>query len=132
MNSIQRVTQGPLKHPLVAGVFYGFIWLALEALALSILLSTGSAGEDNLVRYTYLVHSIACLFGGFTSGRRSGKKGWYFGGITGVIYMLLVLIIAFLAVDVKLGLDKWLLVLAAFAVGSLGGIIGVNMKKGRK
>lgn len=131
MNTVQRVTQGRWNHPVIAGVFYGFIWLAVEALALSVLLTASSTGEENVVRYTYLVHGIALFIAGFTSGKRSGKKGWYYGGLTGVIYMLLILLIAFLSLDVRLGVDKWLLLLPAFATAALGGIIGVNMKKSK-
>lgn len=129
MNTVQRVTQRPMNHPIVAGVCYGFIWLALEALALSVLLSAGSAGEDSLVKYTYIVHTIALIIGGFTAGKRSGKRGWYYGGITGALYMLIVLLIGFLAMNVTLGLDKWILLAASFVVSAIGGIIGVNMKR---
>jgi len=131
MNTVQRVSKGSLSHPLAAGVFYSFIWLALEALVLSVLITTGSVGEDNPVRYTYVVHGIALFIGGIIAGRRSGHKGWYHGGITGFIYMLLVLLIAFLAVDAKLSFDKWMLVIVAFAVGAIGGMIGVNLKKSK-
>lgn len=129
MNTVQRITQRPMYYPIVAGVCCGFIGLALEALILSVFLNAGPTGEDSLVKYTYIVHAIALLIAGFTAGKRSSNRGWYNGGITGSLYMLIVLLIGFLAMNVSLSWDKWILILLAFVVSAIGGIIGVNMKK---
>ncbi|MCE5171719.1 TIGR04086 family membrane protein [Paenibacillus profundus] len=129
MNAIQRVSHWKVSHPLLAGVVYAFVWMALGALALSVMLYSSSASEDDMISYTYIVHAIALFIGGWISGRRSGKKGWYYGGITGLCYSMLVLLIGFLAMDAGLSGTKLLLVLIAFCIGALGGIIGVNMSR---
>lgn len=129
MNAIQNVTRWKLGHPLLAGIVYAFVWMALGALALSVLLYSSSASEDEMKGYIYIVHCIALFIGGWISGKRSGKKGWYYGGMTGIAYALLVILIGFLAMDAGVSLQKFVQTIAAFAVSAIGGIIGVNMSK---
>ncbi|MCM3289041.1 TIGR04086 family membrane protein [Paenibacillus sp. MER 180] len=129
MNAIQNVTRWKLGHPLVAGIVYAFVWMALGALALSVLLYSSSTSEDEMKGYIYIIHCIALFIGGWTSGRRSGKKGWYYGGMTGIFYVLLVMLIGFLAMDAGVSVQKLVQTVAAFAVSAIGGIIGVNMSK---
>ena len=79
--------------------------------------------------YTYIVHGIAAAFGGLTAGRRATSKGWYQGSLTGAFYGIIVLLIGFLALDsAPSGVDL-LWVLAAAAIGALGGMFGVNLQK---
>lgn len=103
----------------------------MGALALSVLLYSSSATEDKTLGYIYLVHIIALFIGGWTAGRRSGRKGWYYGGLTGFCYAMLVLVIGFLAMDAGITLQKLILVAAACACGALGGIFGVNMSRNK-
>ncbi|MCR8846001.1 TIGR04086 family membrane protein [Paenibacillus sp. SC116] len=132
MNAMQRFSSGKLSHPLLAGIGYAFLWLAIGALALSILLVATSTQEDNLTKYSYFVHGFALLIGGWTSGKRSGRKGWYYGGVTGILYALLVFVIGFLALDMQWDAIKWIALAAAFGLSALGGIFGVNVSKDSK
>ncbi|WP_374019648.1 TIGR04086 family membrane protein [Paenibacillus thiaminolyticus] len=131
MNALQRVSQWKPNHPILAGIVNSFIWMAMGALALSVLLYSSSANEDKTLSYIYLVHIIALFIGGWTAGRRSGRRGWYYGGLTGFCYAMLVLIIGFLAMDAGISLQKLILVAAACACGALGGIFGVNMSRNK-
>lgn len=129
MSTFERVGQWKLGHPVLAGLCNAFIWLGLGALALSVLLVASSSSEEGSAAYVYLIHGFALLVGGWSAGRRSGRKGWYYGGLTGLLYMLLVLMIGFLAMDAGLSWNKALYILLSFAAGGIGGMIGVNMKK---
>ncbi|CAH8708487.1 TIGR04086 family membrane protein [Paenibacillus thiaminolyticus] len=131
MNALQRVSQWKPNHPILAGIVNSFIWMAMGALALSVLLYSSSANEDKTLSYIYLVHIIALFIGGWTAGRRSGRRGWYYGGLTGFCYAMLVLIIGFLAMDAGISLQKLVLVVAACACSALGGIFGVNMSRNK-
>lgn len=129
MSSFQRVGQWKLSHPILAGLCSAFVWLGLGALALSVLLVASSSSEEGASTYVYLIHGFALIVGGWSAGKRSGKKGWYYGGMTGLFYMILVLMIGFLAMDAGLDWNKALYMLLSFAAGGLGGVVGVNMKK---
>ncbi|UHA74329.1 TIGR04086 family membrane protein [Paenibacillus sp. 481] len=129
MNTVQHVSKWKFGHPILAGVTYAFIWMALGALALSVLLFSNSTNEESLTKYTYIIHTFALLIGGWTAGRRSRYKGWYYGGLTGLLYALLIFIIGFLAMDSDFNGLRMILLIAAFGVSALGGIFGVNTKK---
>lgn len=128
MNTTQNVTRWHLNRPILAGLVYAFVWMSAGIFTLSILLYISSISEDELKSYIYIVHCTALFIGGWASSRLSGKKGWYYGGITGLGYALLILLTGFLAMDAKFNLQKLIYLIVAFVVGALGGTIGVNMK----
>ncbi|MGG6313584.1 TIGR04086 family membrane protein [Paenibacillus macerans] len=129
MHLIRRLFGFRLSQPTVAGLWYGFLWMMIGALILSLLLQGEVLEELELTLYTYLVHAAAVLFGGIVSGRRAKQKGWYQGAITGFLYVVLLLLISFLAMDTSLGLSDWLLILPGLAIGAFGGMIGVNLTR---
>ncbi|MGO4546171.1 TIGR04086 family membrane protein [Paenibacillus sp. 2TAB23] len=130
MSSVKQAVKPPLiASPLLAGVLFSIIWLAAGALLLSLLLHFTGMKESSLATNALLVHGFAALAGGFTSGRRSESKGWYNGGLLGLIYGAIVIIISFLASDASLTLHSALLLGASLLAGAFGGMIGVNMKK---
>ncbi|MNJ33697.1 hypothetical protein D3C77_283850 [compost metagenome] len=129
MDFIRRLLSFRLSHPTLSGLWYAFLWMMIGALVLSLLLQTGALEEHNLTWHTYIVHTVALLCGGLTSGKRAGHKGWYQGSLTGLFYAILILCISFLALDNPLGFYDLTLLLPALLVGALGGMFGVNLRK---
>ncbi|WP_054027257.1 TIGR04086 family membrane protein [Bacillus sp. FJAT-28004] len=130
MSSVKQAPKPPLiASPLLAGVLFSIIWLAVGALLLSLLLHFTGMKESSLPTNAMLVHGCAALAGGFTSGRRSERKGWYNGAILGLLYGSIVIIISFLASNASVSVHSLLLLGAALLAGAFGGMIGVNMKK---
>jgi putative membrane protein (TIGR04086 family) len=101
----------------------------IGALVLSFFLWMSDLREQELSTYTYVVHGLSLLIGGFIAGKRSGEKGWYYGGLTGIVYGLLVLLIGFLALDASFNWKDSLQLLIAFLLSALGGIFGVNTQR---
>jgi putative membrane protein (TIGR04086 family) len=130
MHLIRRIFGMRMSQPTVAGLWYGFLWMMIGALILSLLLQGEMVEELELSMYTYLVHAVAVLFAGIVSGKRAKQKGWYQGALTGALYVLILLLISFLALDTSLGLREWAYILPGFVIGAIGGMIGVNL--GRK
>lgn len=118
-----------ISSPVLSGLLYAFIWMALGAVALSALLLLGGIRENNLSAYTYIIHGFALFVGGFTAGRRSVRRGWYAGGLIGILYCLIVLLVSFLAYDSGLSFTVFVFFVAAFGVSAIGGIFGVNTRK---
>ncbi|MFF2480523.1 TIGR04086 family membrane protein [Paenibacillus sp. NPDC058071] len=130
MNTVKPVPKSPLiGSPVLAGILFAILWLAAGALLLSLLLHLGNMRENNLPAYSMGVHGLSALAGGIVSGKRSGRKGWYFGGLLGFVYSLIILIIGFLAADAGLSLRSLTLLTVALFAGAVGGMIGVNLKK---
>lgn len=118
-----------IKSPWFAGqlMIWAQIWILSFTIAL--LLTYTSLQPDAITQISYLLNGIALFFGGFSAGKISGKKGWYYGGLQGVIYSLILLMISFLGFDKPISTSSILLILFAFVTSAFGGIIGVNIKK---
>ncbi|NME98965.1 TIGR04086 family membrane protein [Aneurinibacillus aneurinilyticus] len=118
-----------LKLPMLAGFIYTFIIVFLGAIVVSFMLAFTDTRESTLPSAVYTVNGLALFVGGFVSGKRGGEKGWYYGGMTGILYFLFVVLISFLGFDAKLGLNHLYYLLLAFLVAAFGGIIGVNLSR---
>lgn len=129
MQFVRRLFSVRISSPLLSGLNAAFIWMFIGAFVLSIFLWLTGMREQDLSFYTYVVHAVSLLIGGFISGKRSNERGWYHGGIMGAVYGLLILVIGFLALDSSLQLIDVLQWGAAFLLGAIGGIFGVNVGK---
>ncbi|MGG4146989.1 TIGR04086 family membrane protein [Paenibacillus algorifonticola] len=130
MNPIKHVPRPPqIASPILAGLLYAIIWLALGALLLSLLLHFGNMKESSLPAFATCIHGMSAFAGGLTSGKRSGMKGWYQGGLLGLLYGLTILLIGFLAADAGFSLHTALVLGITLLLGAFGGVIGVNLKK---
>ncbi|USG64098.1 TIGR04086 family membrane protein [Brevibacillus ruminantium] len=109
-----------------AGLLYTLGLVLIGALLVAVLLSFTSIRESSLPYFTYVINTIALLVGGYVTGRRCGGKGWYYGGLTGIFYFLLIILIGFLGFDAPMQWGTFLYLIGAFAMASIGGIFGVN------
>lgn len=121
-----RLLKVRVTSPVISGLIWSCMWLALAALLLSALLSGGIIEESGMLPWVFGAHGMSALAGGFVSARRSGRKGWSFGGMCGAVYAVLVILASFLAVDAEWSLRIVALLGLAIAAGAFGGMIGVN------
>ncbi|WP_152391738.1 TIGR04086 family membrane protein [Paenibacillus guangzhouensis] len=129
MSPINRVSKFHISSPILSGLTYAFIWMMLGALALSMLLWLSGMQEENLPKYSYILHGFALFIGGMTSGRRAEKRGWYYGGLLGILYCLIIMLVSFLAYDAGFSVSVLVMLIASFSVAAIGGMLGVNMKR---
>lgn len=127
--NFKQVGQVGTGSPMLRGLMFAFAVMAVGALAASVAVTAGDQGEEVLPVYAWIIHGLSVLAGSFASGRRSGMKGWYHGGLLGLLYSIIVLIIGFLSFDKGMDGSVALFAAAAFLVGAVGGIFGVNTKK---
>lgn len=114
------------KSPLLLGQLYIWSLVLLGSFLIALLIRYTSLEMDALPIIAYLINALALLIGGFASGRRSQQRGWYYGGLQGIIYALLVMLIGFLAFDSAMVINPILFALSSFGISAIGGIIGVN------
>jgi putative membrane protein (TIGR04086 family) len=126
MSSLSRVLRFRVSSPVLSGLIWSFIWLGAGALVLSLLLSGSSLQEGGLMPWVFGIHGMASLAGGFTSARRSGRKGWYYGTVSGILYACLVLLASFLATDTDWSMRIPALLGVTLLSGAFGGMLGVN------
>ena len=129
MNPIDKIPRIRITSPLLAGIVNAFVWLCVGAVLASLIVAMTSVTEQSLTAATFFIHGIASLFGGFSSGKRSGSKGWYFGALLGALYTAIVVLIGFLSFDAGIGKDTAVLLSIAVPAGAIGGMVGVNAKR---
>jgi putative membrane protein (TIGR04086 family) len=122
-------TKVRIKSPFIAGLAYILLIVFIGTLITSGLLSMSGVRESSLPYFAYPLHVFALLIGGWIAGRRAKEKGWYYGGMSGSIYAVLLLLISFLGFDKSLGLESVMILLVSFASSALGGMIGVNTRR---
>ncbi|WP_368666300.1 TIGR04086 family membrane protein [Ammoniphilus sp. CFH 90114] len=115
------------SSPILTGTLTTLGLVLVGSLITSLLLHFSSLSEFSLSYFTYTVNGISLLIGGLIAGKQGGHKGWYFGGLTGMVYFVLLVLIGFLAFDMTPHLSALLYLAIAFLVGAVGGIFGVNL-----
>lgn len=116
------------RSPLLAGLIAVWFLVIAGSLITAIVLHYTDVAEQNINYFSYTINAFALLFGGWISGRKSSRKGWYHGAITGLLYVVIVYLIGFLAFDTSLDLKSVLHVIGAMAIAAFGGMMGVNMR----
>lgn len=115
-------------RPVLQGLVYAFA-VAIAAIILAAMLITWtSIPEAKLPVITYIINLVSVLTGSFVAARRAGEKGWYYGGITGLFYTVFITILGLLLVSASFTLHNLLQIVLLSAIGSLGGMIGVNVR----
>lgn len=105
--------------------------LSFVGITVAALLFTYTSLKDQYQSIVSLIIMALSVFsGGCINGKKAAKKGWLHGGIIGLLYTLIVLIISSLfsktfSMDAALGTTACISVISGMA----GGIIGVNMKR---
>lgn len=112
-------------------VFYGITWALFIAVIGTLIVSFWAhfraLSDNHIVMLAYVIHCVAVLFGSVSASRAATERGWYYGGLTGLIYALIMVGIG-VAIYNTFSMDASGLfrVLLMVLIGAFGGIIGVN------
>lgn len=76
---------------------------------------------------------LSLVVAGWTASRNLGCKGWLNGGIIGFIYMIILFILSSITYE-NYSIDSQVITMFAIGIitGSIGGILGINLKKEKK
>ena len=117
------------SHPLLSGLSYAFIALGILTLLISLLLWLTGTKESSLLLYIYIIHGVSLFCGGWIAGKKAGMRGWYHGGLLGILYCAIIILVGFLGFDAPVTMQAAVLALFAVLISAAGGIIGVNSAK---
>lgn len=114
---------------ILKGLGYSYILTLIVLLIYNLLLTYTNISTESISIVTSFITTISAAFGGFYSCKHIQEKGLIYGFIVGIAYILLLIIMFYLAqenyiFDITV-LYKALLVSVA---GGIGGILGVNFK----
>jgi putative membrane protein (TIGR04086 family) len=128
---VDHVTQGRLyslrRFPILYGLAWAMFIAVLGTLLVSFCAHFGSLSDSGILVSAYIVHCLAVIFGGISASRCKRERGWYYGGITGLIYAILMVIIGIIVYNTfSLDTSGIFRVLLMAVIGAFSGIIGVN------
>jgi putative membrane protein (TIGR04086 family) len=115
------------KSPTLYGLAWALFLAVIGILGVALWAHFNDPSAGQMVFAAYIIHCIAILFGGITGSRAAAERGWYYGGLVGLLYAAIMVCIGLVvyntfSVDVN-GLFRILLMTL---IGCFGGIIGVN------
>lgn len=119
---------GNFQH-MIKGLLYAFISLTVLIITVSLILWMTNMNMRTLTVLIYFLHGICLLIGGFVAGKRIQNKGWYYGGMLGIIYGIIIILIGILGFQSTLNMATLSLFVLSFSSGALGGMIGVNVQR---
>ena len=93
----------------------------------SLILRFSSIKESSLTAVITVIAFISVFAGGFISGGKGKQKGWLVGGLTGVIYSLLIFLYQYLGHDSLFTVKQMIYHACYILTAMAGGILGVNM-----
>ncbi|MCM3765416.1 TIGR04086 family membrane protein [Neobacillus niacini] len=109
------------------GLIFIFGFAVICSLIFSFILRFTSTQESTL-QYIVTALSFVGLFGGgFLSGGKKKEKGWLIGGLTGLIYSLIVFLFQYLGYDRLFDAEQVIYHTCYTLIAMMGGILGVNI-----
>ncbi|HZH58491.1 MAG TPA: TIGR04086 family membrane protein [Metabacillus sp.] len=116
-------------------ILYGLITIFVIALVTSLIFSLllkFTNLTESSITWIILGLSIFALFiGGFVAGGNGKEKGWLIGGITALLFSLIILLFKFLGYGEIFSMQELMYHGGFLLVAMLGGIFGVNMASSR-
>lgn len=129
--TIEESTNSSFGMAVLYGVITIFIIAIVSSFIFSILLRFTSI-EENSLEFIVTAISFATLFlGGCISGGKGKKKGWLVGGLTGLIYTLIIFLFQYLGYDQLFTLEQIIYHICFILTAMMGGILGVNLSSSK-
>ncbi len=95
-----------------------------------ILITYGSMTYDALPIVVFLSAAISSLVAGYDFAVYSNQKGIFIGGIAGLLYVLLLCFLIYIAEGkIDFSTTVWKVMMVAILSGGIGGIFGANNRK---
>lgn len=113
-------------------IFKGTVLALVISLLVCLLLSLAlflTPVPERIVPYAVYITSIfSIIIGSAYAAKRIQSKGWLNGGLTGLTFIVILLILTkVFGLDLDMNLNLLTKLLLAFVLGSIGGILGLNL-----
>lgn len=106
-----------------------FLFTVILLLIVTALLTFTSLKEDSIPLINTVIMILSIVIGSISLAFKVEEKGWLNGGLIGILYFLILLLINFLFIKPFI-FDMYTIgkLLICIASGVIGGMIGVNIK----
>ncbi|MGM0874395.1 MAG: TIGR04086 family membrane protein [Bacillota bacterium] len=116
-------------------ILYGlitiFVIALVTSLVFSLLLKFTSLTESSITWLLLGLSVLAMFIGGFVAGGNGKEKGWLVGGVTALLYTLIIFLFQFLGYGQIFSMEQTMYHGGFLVVAMLGGVFGVNMTSSR-
>lgn len=111
----------------IKGVIYSYMITIPFFIAFALILTYTNFPERHISLAVIITTVASILIGGSTSTKSLKSKGWLYGGIVGLLYMLILHFLSSIVFK-NFTIDRYALINGFIGVlsGAVGGIIGIN------
>lgn len=115
---------------ILKGLITSYIFTFISFMLFAILLSFTNIPDSTIPNIILVISILGILIGSATCTRFAHSQGLVWGAIVGLLYSLfLYLLSSILLVGFSSGMSTIYLILCSTLFGSIGGIVGINLKK---
>ena len=111
------------------GLGYSYILTLAILLIYNLALTFTSLSGNSIAMVSSAITTVSAAFGGFYASKNIKEKGLIYGLLVGLMYIVCLILIVFLAKDsFAFEMDILYKVLLVSIAGGIGGVLGVNFK----
>ncbi|WP_067619588.1 TIGR04086 family membrane protein [Alicyclobacillus acidiphilus] len=115
--------------PVVYGCLWGLFIALIGTLIVFLLAQYGGLQAGGVTVAAYITHCFAVLFGGIAAARQVESRGWFHGGLTGLLYALFMISIGLFVYNTfTMDASGLFRVLLMAVIGAFGGMIGTSTR----
>ncbi|MCL2576897.1 MAG: TIGR04086 family membrane protein [Defluviitaleaceae bacterium] len=125
----QNFSKMQLKH-LVIGVLMAYAITSIVFLGYAMLITYTTVSERSLPTVVAITTVLSVMVAGFDAARGSETRGWLWGMVAGLVYVLIMAIVMIVMLP-TFSVDGRTVMVCALGIagGGLGGILGINTKR---
>ncbi|MGL5756166.1 MAG: TIGR04086 family membrane protein [Paraclostridium sp.] len=117
------------SNSIFKGLGYAYIITLTCLLTYNILLTFTGMSAESIAIATSIITTASAAFGGFYATMKIKEKGLLYGVLVGLLYILCLMIVVFLANDsFVFEMTMVYKILLISLAGGIGGVLGVNFK----
>lgn len=118
------------RFPILYGCFWALFLAALGIIVVFLMAQYGSLEARGITTAAYIIHCIAVFFGAVAASRCVTSRGWFYGGVTGLLYALIMVAIGlFIYNTFTIDASGLFRVLLMAVIGAFGGMIGAATRR---
>ena len=126
------VDQNDYYRPVLYGLICGVVATVFMLFILAFIMTLRDVPASLVAAFSSLAVGFGGLCAGFFAARKAGRKGLLFGTATGVFLYIIVLCSSLIANSGAFSVMSIIKLAITVLSASIGGILGVNVKKRRK
>ncbi|MCK8817992.1 TIGR04086 family membrane protein [Natroniella sulfidigena] len=111
---------------ILRGLIVSLIILLSSSIFLGVIISLTNITSNSVNTILFALNYLALFVGGVAASYSAQNNGWLNGGLVGVIYMAVIILLGSLWTPITISLGLVTRVAIGFAVSALGGMIGIN------